>query len=399
MNTALYSETLAELNAMLDALPAEDEPDLQSLIDALDAIDRIAAPSVIRPEIVATSITCDPVPAQENKEDAASDASLPQCADPTFTPHPLHSSNTSVESDNTSAENIVTHYRYHEPMRKPRRKSAKLDEIARTKSWEGTRRLNRTDKLDEAEKFAAAVWHTKAAKGLAMSLNLGIRREGMLLYHEDPHRRMMQNLQRHLSASGFKDLPYAAIFEMSPRQDGGRLHLHGVIDTSGLSRDDLPRLEDALRKAASEAIGALGGERQLELKDLNDAPGWADYMLKSVTHTAQELRIDREKIFMMNQPMRRAAKSFFESLRAEEMAKTTTLPRARKTTATARKREENRRGRFTSSARSGIVLMSGERDKRSADRVLSRASCRRPTQGFGQKKPSPLSETMHRLCA
>lgn len=396
MTTAIYNETLAELHAMLDTLPVEDEPDLQSQIDA---IDRVAPTTVKQPEIVATSIIFNRAPAQENKEDAASDALLPQCADPTLTPHPHQRSNTKTESAIPSPESAGKHPLRQETTRKPRLKSARLDEIARTKSWDGTRSLNRKDKLTDAEKFTAAVWHTKAAKGLAMSLNLGIRREGMLLYHEDPHRRMMQNLHRDLSAAGFKELPYAVVFEIPPEKDLGRLHLHGVIDTSGLSPDDLPRLEDALRKAASESFGAIGGERQLVLKDLNDAPGWADYILKSVTSTAQELRIDREKTLMINQPMRRAAKSFFETLRAEELERLPAPARRRKVALAPAKQRENGRGRFTSSARSGIVLTSGERDKRSADRVLVRASCRRPTLNIGQMKPLQSSATKHRLCA
>lgn len=144
MTTDIYNETLAELHAMLDTLPVEDESDLQSQIDA---IDRVAAPTVKQPEIVAASITCAPAPAQKNKEDAASDALFPQCADPTLTPHPHQRTNTKTESVITSPEGASKHPLRQETTRKPRLKTARLDEIARTKSWDGTRGLNRKDKL------------------------------------------------------------------------------------------------------------------------------------------------------------------------------------------------------------------------------------------------------------
>lgn len=131
MTTDIYNETLAELHAMLDTLPVENEADLQSQIDA---IDRVVAPTVKQPEIVAASISFDPAPAQENNEDAASDALLPQCADPTLTPHPHQRSNTKAGSAIPSPESASKHPLRLETTRKPRLKTARLDEIARTKS-------------------------------------------------------------------------------------------------------------------------------------------------------------------------------------------------------------------------------------------------------------------------
>lgn len=202
------------------------------------------------------------------------------------------------------------------PVRKPRRKAAQLDEVARKKTWDGTKSKNRKDRINDKEKLAAAVWHAAAAGGVAVSLNLGIRREGMLLNHDDPRRRMMQNLHKQLSAVGLSHVPYAMVFEMTPEREGERLHLHGVIDTSDLDQGDRMRLSEALCKAASLASGAIGGLRQLEMVDLHNAPGWADYLLKDATRTARELGIEHP--FMLNTPMKREAKVYFEQLRASQ---------------------------------------------------------------------------------
>lgn len=141
-----------------------------------------------------------------------------------------------------------------------------LDRVAIKKTWNGTKPKGNKNRMSEAEKFSAAVWQVAQAGGHAISLNLGIRREAMLTDHNDPRRRLMQNLNKHLRDAGFKDLPYQFVLELNPESEGGRLHLHGVIDTSGLTPDDLPRLCHALCRAASVAID---GERQIKMTPLD----------------------------------------------------------------------------------------------------------------------------------
>lgn len=100
-----------------------------------------------------------------------------------------------------------------QPLRKPRRVAAQLDRVAVKKSWSGTKSKGLKDRLTNTEKFVAAIWSTAAVKGVAVSLNLGVQREGMLLKHSNPRRRMMQTLQHHLSEAGFGDLPYVSTAE------------------------------------------------------------------------------------------------------------------------------------------------------------------------------------------
>lgn len=283
----------------------------------------------------------------------------------------------------------------HHPLRKPRRLAAQLNRVALTKTWSGTKSKGRKDRLTHTEKFVAAIWSTTDAKGVAVTLNLGIRRESMLIEHDDPRRRMTQNLHRHLSAAGFGKVPYAFAFEMTPERDGGRLHLHGVMDTSELSNADLARLGEALRKAASHASGALGGQRQLDMAPLFDAVGWADYLLEDATRTARELRI--ETPFMLNDPMKRLAKSCFDRLRMEvnrraddaKVASTTT-PRMTKI------QPEDRPQGFTVRSTCDRRRLSGERDTKLAGGVFSRAR-HRPQTSIASRMPRRSPPWQQRL--
>lgn len=249
--------------------------------------------------------------------------------------------------------------------RPSRRAAANLNKVALQKTWDGTKSNQRRDRLNEAEKFSASVWSTFAAKGSAVSLNRGISRETMLRAHADPKRRMTQNLSKHLSEAGISHLPYAFVFELTPAREGGRLHLHGVIDTSGLTSAELGCLKVALVRAASVATGAIGGQRQLDLVPLHDPVGWTDYMLKDATRTARELGIDDP--FMISKPMRRMAKTHFDLLRSEARSRAkTNIPLRSKPNVTHSTETKYSRNKFTLRSHCDRRRLSGERDKKSA---------------------------------
>lgn len=276
-----------------------------------------------------------------------------------------------------------------QPDRKPRRAAAQLDKVALEKTWDGTRRRQRRDRLSEAEKFSASVWSAAAANGLAVSLNLGISREAMLRTHANPKRRMTQNLSKHLSEAGLGHLPYAFVFELTPEREGGRLHLHGVLDISGLTSAEVERLNVALVRAASVAYGAIGGQRQLDLVPIHDPVGWADYLLKDATRTARELGLDDP--FMISKPMRRMAKTHFDLLRSEVRNREETNVQLRSepglTSSTGTKCD--RRG-FTLRSRCDTRRLSGERDKKSAGGVRKQAR----HQPRGNRQASALSRSV-----
>lgn len=281
---------------------------------------QLKPPTTQRLKVVADAVVQEPLERQSTQAFHASSLNTGQCAysTPNATKHPNHiHAKTHTHTTSYERTNTVTG-----KTREPRRIASQLDRVAIKKTWNGTKSNGYKDCMSEAEKFTAAVWHTAQAGGHAISLNLGIRREAMLTNHSDPRRRMMQNLNKHLGDAGFKELPYQFVFELNPESEGGRLHLHGVIDTSGLTPDDLPRLSHALCRAASVASGAIGGERQIKMTPLHDPAGWADYLLEYTTRTAREMGIEHP--FMRNNHMTRAARQYFDGFRHEVLSRANT---------------------------------------------------------------------------
>lgn len=392
---------VAALFAELDAILADyvaGEPDRgHSLLDELSAIGTPPPVASARPNNVADAPRFEPGNPLACKVSEAGDVAGSQYADAPvaqLTKHTTYADRKDAVSDSNAQPG--RHGRRRTPVwniaadrtgsagsrcsfkeRKARRVAARIDLVAGRKTWEGTKSRKRKDRLSPAEKFSAAVWATAAAQGTAVSLNLGISREGMLLYHDDPKRRLTQNLSKQLAAVGLGDIPYAFVFEFTDREDGGRLHLHGVIDTFGLTASQNQLLREALVKATSPADGAVGGQRQLDMAPLYNPAGWADYLLEDTAKTKRELRLDDP--FMISKTMRRMAKTHFELLRTEALSTTgNAKPElARSTKAVADIEQRGRRG-FTVRSACGRRRLSGERDKTAVGGALGRAH-RRPS--------------------
>lgn len=198
------------------------------------------------------------------------------------------------------------------PFRNPRGKLASiatLDKlIEHNRVWYSSKK-NDPQVLDDLAKLSVAMSATEAANGYAFSLNLGQRRERMLLSHEDPCRQMSHNINKQLRAIGLKGLPYAFAFEVEPSKK--RLHLHGVIYTQSLSEEEECLLNKAMCLAASKTTGALKGKRQNHLTDLSKASGWFAYTLKDMALTQKVLGV--EKVTFINNPMKKIARNHFES--------------------------------------------------------------------------------------
>lgn len=387
--------------AELGAIPAEHDAgvtdDWQWLVDELNAIATSPPVGGARPDFVADAPACERRNPIGNMVPGAGDGSAGQYADapvPQLTTHTTHADREDAVSGPKSRPHLPGHRgkrvwtiaadrtgsarsRWPSKDRKARRVAARIDLVAGRKTWEGTKSRKRKDRLSPAEKFSAAVWATSATQGTAVSLNLGISREGMLLYHDDPKRRMTQNLSKHLAAVGLGDIPYAFVFEFTDGEDGGRLHLHGVIDTSGLTASENQLLRDALVKAASPADGAVGGQRQLDMAPLYNPAGWADYLLEDTAKTKRELRLDDP--FMISKTMRRMARTHFELLRTEALSTTgNAKPELARSTKTVADIEQRGRRGFTVRSACDRRRLSGERDKTAVGGALGRAH-RRPS--------------------
>lgn len=396
-NGAVCAEPDAVVVAPKGAAPVAD----QQLPDGLGAVGR----PCLRPNIVAGANTGQPQILQNNKVFGALPVKVGQYADdtPSQTPAPqliepprahgqhrasVINSHLSWSSQEENRDNavwrIAAQAEAPRASSKARRVAAQLDRVAAHKTWDGTKSKHRKDKVSDADKLSAAVWSAAATHGLAVSLNLGIGREGMLLAHGDPKRRMMQSLSKHLSEVGLGHLSYAMVFEFTPESEGGRLHLHGVIDTTGLDGLDIERMRSALVRAASPAAGAIGGQRQLHLAPLYNRVGWADYLLKSATRTSRELSIDNP--FMISKTMSRRAKDTFNALRAQVRERS--HHRQEKISAAAATDRNERQG-FTVRSISDRRELSGERDKTSAGGV------RRPARHQPSHRQRAGRSTVH----
>jgi hypothetical protein len=358
---------IADREAILAARFANES---SANIDASKLLFSAAEPLIpvldVRPKVVADDILRNIESKQCSKVFGLFSDQLPQCASLTTS---TNSNPTILSTNHISAVNVVAGKKIGKSsgsdqvsIRQPRRAAAKLDKVALKKTWDGRKSKGRKDKMTEAEKFTAAVHHTASAKGSAVSLNFGLRRESMLWTSSNPKRRLMQNLNKHLSEAGFRELPYALAFEMTPESQGGRLHLHGALDTSGLTEADIHRLSIALCHAVSFASGAIGGQRQLDIGPLHNPAGWADYSLKDMTRTARKLGI--ETTVMMNNPMRRLAKDHFQRFREEAVKQTNSaVCTVNKSPSSHSKKTKKLDQGFTNRPAHAIQKMSGERDQ------------------------------------
>lgn len=66
--------------------------------------------------------------------------------------------------------------------------------------------------------------------------------------------------------------------------------------------------------------GFVSGERQLLFKPLSYAPGWANYMLKESSRTAEDLRLDRDALVYLDNAARRGAEQAFKEMKCAAQA-------------------------------------------------------------------------------
>lgn len=183
--------------------------------------------------------------------------------------------------------------------RKARRKAADIPALFK-KKW---RNLRRT------EKASLAMEAIKRDGGEAVSLNFGIPRQLSTQRLQDPRRVFEKALSKQLGLAGLTSLKIVMTLEVTPDDCGSqsRVHAHGAVATGGLTQDQRDRLRTALCKAASIAVGAIGGDRQLVMKPMTCASGWMDYCLKDQAKTKAALGIDN--LWVMNRQAHHAAKA------------------------------------------------------------------------------------------
>ncbi|WP_298494823.1 hypothetical protein [uncultured Maritimibacter sp.] len=156
------------------------------------------------------------------------------------------------------------------------------------------------------DKFRYAGHAAEASNGNAFTLNLSGPVQRHLKTHANPLRAFTDTLNRELKKRGLSGLPYALTLEES---SSGKLHVHGLTMPHNGTTD---ALRDALR-AAGGLIGGRAGSRQLTIRKLSGAAGWAFYCRKDLEETDRVLA--GEARLFLNRAMTQAAREFALSVR------------------------------------------------------------------------------------
>lgn len=156
-------------------------------------------------------------------------------------------------------------------------------------------------KASKADKFVASIGSVGAGRGYAFTLNLSGSQEAALKAAGDPTRRISDRINRALKGVGVCAPEYSFTLEISPL---GRLHLHGAIHVP--QWHDLTSVKRALMQAGGKLKGHAAS-RQVKLKPIDNAEGWAGYLQKDVRKTKRSLGTD--KLTYISMPLRRVCRA------------------------------------------------------------------------------------------
>lgn len=156
-------------------------------------------------------------------------------------------------------------------------------------------------RASKADKFVASIGSVGAGRGYAFTLNLSGSQEEALKAAGDPTRRISDRINRALKAVGVCAPEYSFTLEISPL---GRLHLHGAIYVP--QWHDLTSVKRALMQAGGKLKGHAAS-RQVKLKPIDNAEGWAGYLQKDVRKTLRNL--GTEKLTFISTPLRQRCRA------------------------------------------------------------------------------------------
>lgn len=142
----------------------------------------------------------------------------------------------------------------------------------------------------QRQKFAHAATVAERSNGIAFTLNLAPRIQRSVYTADDPVRHFSHYLNRELKKAGLSGTPYAFAFELTELQAGGsqKLHVHGML----LADEEQAKPLKAALMAAGGKIKGRAASRQVKLRSLTDAGGWAAYLAKDAELTAALLDRD-----------------------------------------------------------------------------------------------------------
>jgi hypothetical protein len=115
------------------------------------------------------------------------------------------------------------------------------------------------------------------AESLAFSLNFGVALLATLTPGCPSTRDVVRNrISRLLKSKLKRDVAFIVVLEETW---DGRLHAHGAVQAD---RDEMPRVDEALRAAGGNWTAVRGEDHQLHLAPIWSSCGWWDYLIKDL---------------------------------------------------------------------------------------------------------------------
>lgn len=144
----------------------------------------------------------------------------------------------------------------------------------------------------------------------AITLKMPERTQKLLKAQEKPIETLRKRMNAMLRSVDLQHLPLVLTLEAT--RPGDVLHLHGVIIPRGCS---LERIQTAMRSAVGYIEGH-SGSRQFFAKEISNAEGWLDYLLKDQAHTRKLLKLaNKKELWFVSQRMTQAVREDYEARR------------------------------------------------------------------------------------
>lgn len=164
--------------------------------------------------------------------------------------------------------------------------------------------------LDRSEKIKEAILFAGKNGALAITLKMPERTQELLKAQRKPIETIRKRMNAQLRSVDLHHLPLVLTLEAT--RPGDVLHLHGVIIPRGCS---LERIQTAMRSAVGY-IDGHSGSRQFFAKEVSNAEGWLDYLLKDQPHTRKLLKLaNKKELWFVSQRMTQAVREDYEARR------------------------------------------------------------------------------------
>lgn len=171
-------------------------------------------------------------------------------------------------------------------------------------------RMHPWSSLDRSEKIKEAILFAGKNGAFAITLKMPESTQKLLKAKEKPIETIRKRMNARLRSADLQHLPLVLTLEAT--RPGDVLHLHGVVIPRGCS---LERIQTAMRSAVGY-INGHSGSRQFFAKEVSNAEGWLNYLLKDQAHTRKILKlVNKKELWFVSQRMTQAVREDYEAKR------------------------------------------------------------------------------------